>query len=69
MDPSQFFDNTVMSSFIDNLCALLGVTDTSRIKVVGVYTGSTIVKAMILPPNTDPTDNSSNSETSSSVVG
>jgi hypothetical protein len=41
MDPSQFFSNNVMSSFIDNLCALLGVTDTSRVKIVGVYTGST----------------------------
>ena len=57
-----------MSSFIDNLCALLGVTDTSRVKIVGVYTGSTIVKTMILPPNTNnSTDNSTDNSTSSSI--
>ena len=68
MDPSQFFTNTVMSSFIDNLCALLGVTDTSRVKIVGVYTGSTIVKTMILPPNTNnSTDNSTDNSTNSSA--
>ena len=60
MDPSQFFTNTVMSSFIDNLCALLGVTDTSRVKIVGVYTGSTIVQTMILPPNINSSSDNSN---------
>jgi hypothetical protein len=70
MKPEDFFANTVMSSFIDNLCALLGVTDTSRIKVVGVYSGSTIVKTMILPPivTVDNSTNSTSNGTSSNFT-
>lgn len=70
MKPEDFFANTVMSSFIDNLCALLGVTDTSRIKVVGVYSGSTIVKTMILPASltADNSTNGTSNATSSSNV-
>lgn len=43
MKPEEFFQNTVMSSYINNLCALLSITDTSRVKIVGVYQASTIV--------------------------
>jgi hypothetical protein len=64
MTPDQFFQNTVMSNYIDNLCALLSITDTSRVKIVGVYTGSTIVQAMILPAS-NLTDNSSSASNSS----
>lgn len=65
MTPSQFFVNTVMSSYIDNLCALLSINDRSRVKIVGVYTGSTIVKSMILPVS-NTTDNSTSSNSSNS---
>lgn len=64
MTPSQFFVSTVMSSYIDNLCALLSITDRSRVKIVGVYTGSTIVKSMILPASNS-TGNSTSSNSSS----
>lgn len=29
------------------MCALLGVTDTSRLKIVGIYNGSVIVEVYI----------------------
>ena len=47
MNASDFFSNTVMSSFISNLCALLNIRDQSRVKVVGVYAGSAIVDVYI----------------------
>lgn len=47
MNASDFFSNTVMSSFISNLCALLNIVDQSRVKVVGVYAGSAIVSVYI----------------------
>ena len=43
MDPVDFMKDTVMSNYINNLAALLSITDQSRIKIVGVFTGSTIV--------------------------
>lgn len=49
MSVNDFFNNNVLSSFIANLCALLGVTDTSRVKVVGVAPGSVVVNSVILP--------------------
>jgi hypothetical protein len=51
MDINKFFsDNSRITTFINNVCALLNITDTSRVKVVGVYSGSTTVTAVILPP-------------------
>ena len=47
MNASDFFSNTVMSSFLSNLCALLNIQDQSRVKVVGVYAGSAIVSVYI----------------------
>jgi hypothetical protein len=47
IDVADFFANNKMSSFISNLCALLGITDTSRVKVVGVISGSTEVQTLI----------------------
>lgn len=49
MNASQFFVPTVFSSFITNLCALLNIQDTSRVKIVGVFSGSTLVKTFIDP--------------------
>lgn len=56
MDVNDFFTNNKLTSFISNLCALLGITDTSRVKVVGVVAGSTIVHTAIIPPATGSTD-------------
>lgn len=64
MNVNDFFTNNVLSSFISNLCALLGVTDTSRVKVVGVVSGSTIVNTVILPPT-----NSTNSTVTNGTNG
>jgi hypothetical protein len=47
MNASDFFSNTVMSSFISNLCALLNIQDQSRVKVVGVYSGSAVIDVYI----------------------
>lgn len=47
VDVNTFFTSNALSSFINNLCAILRITDTSRVKVVGVYSGSTIVNTVI----------------------
>jgi len=44
-------DNTVRSNYIDNLCALLGINDKSRVKIVGIRTGSSIVDVSITDAN------------------
>lgn len=49
MNISDFMTDTVRSSYLNNLCALLHINDTSRVVIVGVYTGSVIVVASILP--------------------
>jgi hypothetical protein len=48
MNINDFFNNNVLSTFISNLAALLGITDTSRVKVVGVVSGSISVTTIIL---------------------
>lgn len=47
MDIDDFYDLDGPTEFIDRMCALLGVTDTSRLKIVGIYTGSVIIKAYL----------------------
>lgn len=47
VDINTFFTSNAITSFINNLCAILKITDTSRVKVVGVYSGSTVVNAII----------------------
>ena len=48
MNISDFFaSNTSVTNFINNLCALLNIVDTSRVKVVGVHSGSTAVTAVV----------------------
>lgn len=43
-DISTFFSsNSTITNFINNLCALLNIVDTSRVKVVGVFSGSVAV--------------------------
>lgn len=51
MNASDFFTDTVMSNFIDNLCALLGIVDQSRVKIVGVHSGSAIIDSVIEAEN------------------
>jgi len=47
MDVNKFYDIDGQTKFIDRICAILNINDTSRLKVVGVYTGSTVVTAYI----------------------
>jgi hypothetical protein len=47
INASDFFTDTVMSNYIDNLCALLGIVDQSRVKIVGVRSGSAVVDTVI----------------------
>jgi hypothetical protein len=47
MDIGDFFNKDGQTKFIDRMCALLGITDISRVKVVGVLSGSTAVTAYI----------------------
>lgn len=52
-------DNTVRSSYISNLCALLNINDYSRVKIVGVRSGSAIIDLHIFP-NGDSSTNTTN---------
>jgi spore maturation protein SpmB len=49
MAASDFFSNNGVTRFINRMAALLQISDTSRIKVVGVYTGSIDVAVIIIP--------------------
>jgi predicted RNA-binding protein with RPS1 domain len=54
--------NTVRSTYIDNLCALLGINDISRVKIVGVRSGSSIIDVSIASVN-DNMPNTTNTTT------
>ena len=75
IDVADFFANNKLSSFISNLCALLGITDTSRVKVVGVFDGSTIVQTTIVSssapnePTTSTVQNTLTTNQQSVMVG
>lgn len=62
MPIADFFRDDGVTRFINRMAALLKINDTSRIKVVGVYTGSTIVDTFINPPSI-PLDNSTTANT------
>ena len=41
MDISDFYkDSSIGTRFIDRMCALLNISDVSRVKIVGVFSGS-----------------------------
>jgi len=67
MNANDFFTNNVLSSFISNLCALIGITDTSRVKVVGVISGSTIVQTAIVASSSNSTGGSSLAQVQSNL--
>ncbi len=60
---TDFFANNAISSFISKLCALLGITDTSRVKVVGVVSGSTILSVVIADVSDNSTDSNATEPT------
>ena len=50
MNINDFYSNSsIGTNFIDKLCALLQINDTSRVKIVGVRSGSTIIDTQITP--------------------
>jgi len=49
----EFFDNGGTTSFIDRLCASLGI-HASTVKVVGVSSGSVLVNYEITPSADEP---------------
>lgn len=49
MPIADFYNQGGETIFVDRMSALLRINDTSRIKIVGVYTGSTTVVTMIMP--------------------
>jgi hypothetical protein len=50
MNASDFFSNSsLQTNFIDRLSAVLGITDKSRVKIVGVYQGSLTLVTHIFP--------------------
>lgn len=48
MSIDDFYAKNGTTLFIDRMAALLGIKDTSRIKIVGVYSGSVEIKVQIL---------------------
>jgi len=61
MDINAFFASDGITKFIDRMCAVLGITDTSRVKVVSVYSGSVDLTAFIDESVSTTTDNSTQS--------
>lgn len=47
MNIDDFFAVDGQTKFIDRMCAVLGIEDTSRLKVVGIYNGSVVITAYI----------------------
>jgi hypothetical protein len=52
MSINDFFDKGGESNFIHRIAALLNITDYSRIKIVGVYSGSVIITTFVDEPAT-----------------
>lgn len=49
MNIDDFFRDDGMTKFINRMCALLSINDTSRVKIVGIYTGSVQIVSIIDP--------------------
>ena len=47
MSISEFYKIDGSTKFIDRMCALLSIKDTSRVKIVGIYSGSVSIYATI----------------------
>lgn len=55
MNVNDFFSIGGPTKYVDRMCALLAIRDTSRFKIVGIYQGSTIVQSFL-----DEDDNADN---------
>ena len=47
MSYDEFFNKNGRTLFIDRMAALLDIDDVSRIKVVGIFSGSVVMKVYI----------------------
>lgn len=68
MDINDFFSNDGQTKFIDRMCAVLQITDTSRLKIVGIYNGSVTINAFIDQPLTTTVDNATNNNNSQNAL-
>jgi hypothetical protein len=50
MDINDFFTNGGQTLFIDRMCAVLQINDTSRLKIVGILRGSVVIDAVLEAP-------------------
>ena len=67
VDINTFYSSTGITTFLDKMSAFLGVA-TERLKIVGIYSGSTNVVFMILPASLVPTDQSMNHAPDSDAI-
>lgn len=58
MDINTFFSVDGQTKFIDRMCAVLGIADTSRLKIVSIFSGSVEIVAYIDERQATTTDNS-----------
>lgn len=52
MNINDFYSAGGQTRLVDRMCAIFQITDQSRVKIVGIYTGSTLVTLMINAPVT-----------------
>lgn len=57
VDIDTFFNNGGVATFVDRMCAFLEIS-TDRLKVVGVYAGSTIIDSYVTPEMNTTAENS-----------
>lgn len=67
LDINTFYSSNGITTFVDQMCAFLGVT-TDRLKIVGVYSGSTVVDFVITPPLVSTSQSSSSNPNSDAIV-
>ena len=51
VDVNSFFSTNGPTRLVDRICAIFNINDQSRVKIVGVYTGSTAVSVIISTAN------------------
>lgn len=67
MDINTFYAVSGTTLFIDRVCSVLGITDTSRLKVVAIYNGSVSITAFIDESPTTTTSNSTSADNTTSA--
>lgn len=72
IDINKFYSNNLSTLLIDRMCALFRVVDTSQLKIVGIFAGSTIVTMFLdIPSNStiaNATQDSNNTAKDAQVV-